>query len=1579
VLALVALAAGVASGAATAEVLTQPIEARGPAATQVLGSARFASLGDALNRELYSVRRSAGLFGPAFVAENDRHNYGARFDNNGVTVFGTDGDRWRVNVQLAAYGFDGAMRPVERPMLHPVGTRMELRRGSITEWFENGPGGVRQWFRVAERPGAMASGPLRLILDVQGLRPEGSGDAIRLLDGAGATALTYSNLKVWDAQGLSVDARMRAAGDAIVIEVDEAAAVYPLTIDPVFEDAFLFDPSGAASDQFGFSVAIDGNTAAVGARLNDTGANDAGLVVVFVRDANGVWQVQQRIANPQPQTSDWFGYDVDVIGNTLIVGEPLDDQQGTDAGRVHIYERSGSSWGRIDSFASPFGNASGNRFGWSLSADGNVLGVGAPFYVSDRRGSAHVFRRSGPGSAYGNIANFDGSSFIGTNVQFGADVAINQATSTFVVGTSRFSSQNGAGFISWFRGSNFESFFANDQAASPQTNDQFGNALAFSGTSATTATLVVGQHLYDASFGDQGRVEIWEVTSGGSRNRLQLIENPNPASSDWFGYSVAVTDNRLVVGAPLDDVGGTDRGAVYAYTRSGIGSTFGSPQTLQFASIQNSDNFGWSVDIDRNVNTPNAIYGAFVDDNSRGVDAGSAIVFVVNRPPTLQTIPDLDATERTLATFTAVGSDNDPGQSLTYSLRGTPPAGASIDASTGVFTWTPSETQGGSTGQITVRVTDNGNPPLFAERTFNFTVAETNEAPVLAPIPDRNVNEGTQLSVTAVATDEDDPAQTLTFSLQGTVPQGAQINSATGVFTWTPSESQGPGSFPITVRVTDNGNPARSAERTFTVTVNEVNVAPELDAIGNRTAREEEPLIFTATATDVDVPANTLSFSLVGAPTGASIDPVTGGFRWTPTEAQGPGQYTFTVRVADNGSPIRTDDEQITVTVLEVEQLQVDLNGRYFAPNGAATASTADLGGGDGQVIAPSGAAEASFTPFADGVKVPRALVADLRNRMYRYDVEFTGTWATSGDSLSIVAGDPQAGGVVQTFGRVAAGFRLTQASAQFTDNTGATRFRVLSFFNAQGDVTTTIQRLNGSEAGTTATLAAQTGNTVNSANFRVTIAGNDSSIANATISNFSTSANPTNAIVTFAANPFAQVNGTVDFVMSVSGLAQPVSGYQAFMGIGSGQQFVTGQYGNFPFSQTFDILDNMWPNLAAGISFSDQPTSAEGKLADIRLRGIAAGTATLGFRSNNPPTRFTDNDGNSITPTLIASNTVVYESIQPTVSNVRLIGQRTGNDNLVGGNADTGQHSVTVTAVDGGSVVSGLASRPTITVQFSSGAPVPLNVFHVSGNDYRGLFTIGKTTPNGPATITVVATDDSGNVRTTVSNFNVSQAQVVITLSVQGLQGNVTRATEFVVGGTGGQNEALTLAKRNVSYSDGNAVVILDQTDGLVRGSAYTRVSARDPLHTLWRTVNLNAGPDPDQFAATLSLKSGDATNDNIIDVRDYGVVAGRFGQNIGRDTPENFNGNRHPDFDGNGLVGTIDVTFVTNQDQFLSLGDAPAGGFGRPDVPLKRATIQQMKDAGVINSGEMDLDRDGWVTFEEITQWLKRRKASQ
>ena len=118
-----------------------------------------------------------------------------------------------------------------------------------------------------------------------------------------------------------------------------------------------------------------------------------------------------------------------------------------------------------------------------------------------------------------------------------------------------------------------------------------------------------------------------------------------------------------------------------------------------------------------------------------------------------------------------------------------------------------------------------------------------------------------------------------------------------------PSELQGPGIYPITVRVTDNGNPKLSATQVFTVSVREVNSAPVFVDVREKVVKAGTTLSFI-TAVDTDWPANSLTFSLdPGLATGATIDPATGVFSWTPNDAQADHSYSVIVHAQDAGAP----------------------------------------------------------------------------------------------------------------------------------------------------------------------------------------------------------------------------------------------------------------------------------------------------------------------------------------------------------------------------------------------------------------------------------------------------------------------------------------------------------------------------------------------------------------------------------------------------------------------------------------------------------------------------------------------------
>src|SRR5207247_1182054 len=148
--------------------------------------------------------------------------------------------------------------------------------------------------------------------------------------------------------------------------------------------------------------------------------------------------------------------------------------------------------------------------------------------------------------------------------------------------------------------------------------------------------------------------------------------------------------------------------------------------------------------------------------------------------------------------------------------------------------------------------------------------------------------------------DTDLPANRLTFSLLS-APAGMNLDPNTGVLSWTPAENQGPSTNQVVVQVTDNASPPLTDNRSFTVVVDEVNSAPVLTVPPNKAIHGLATLVVTNTATDPDLPANTLTFSLESAPSGMILDSNTGVLLWAPTEAQRPSTNLIIVKVTDDG------------------------------------------------------------------------------------------------------------------------------------------------------------------------------------------------------------------------------------------------------------------------------------------------------------------------------------------------------------------------------------------------------------------------------------------------------------------------------------------------------------------------------------------------------------------------------------------------------------------------------------------------------------------------------------------------------
>jgi RHS repeat-associated protein len=263
----------------------------------------------------------------------------------------------------------------------------------------------------------------------------------------------------------------------------------------------------------------------------------------------------------------------------------------------------------------------------------------------------------------------------------------------------------------------------------------------------------------------------------------------------------------------------------------------------------------------------------------------------VNRPPLFISDPVTRAPVGGPYSYTAVAVDPD-GDPVSYSLSGNVPAGMTIDDETGVVSW-----DFGLPVSYALIVRADDLRGGVAEQEFTLTVGDVSpnpHAPRIFGSPGVTAAVNREYVYQPSAFDAD-PWQTLTFSLATTPapPAGMTINPTTGRMSWTPSTAQ-VGEHTLKLRVEDGEGGAATQQWTITVSTQLPNRPPVIDSIANFIALVDEPYSYALSAFD---PENApITFSLVAAPTGMTIDPQSGLIAWTPPS---PGTVTVAIKVTD--------------------------------------------------------------------------------------------------------------------------------------------------------------------------------------------------------------------------------------------------------------------------------------------------------------------------------------------------------------------------------------------------------------------------------------------------------------------------------------------------------------------------------------------------------------------------------------------------------------------------------------------------------------------------------------------------------
>ena len=532
---------------------------------------------------------------PGYRLDNPPHSVSAEFSTRAVRISSGETGEWTWSIKLAGYGRGRAVGSTVEAKLTANGNRVEyLYPDGLTEWYVNGQLGLQQGFTFESRPSPLDEGALEVRLalfgDVTVEVKEGGASAL-LRPHRGRDTLRYGGLYAYDADGKELGVRLEAMPKALSILVDDAGAQYPITIDPFIEKDYL---SGSAEDprqKFGQSVAVSGDTVVVGTpshHWEDT--KGAAYVFTIPEGGDPLLPGSVVLTSPRAMEGDVFGFSVAISGDTIVVGAPCEgiDEQGnrTCKGTAYVFTKPPEGW---------------------MSSS-----VGARLTAPDA---------SSVDPLLGGLLEQVGGQLTAPDAPpatwFGTSVAV--SGETVVVGAP------GNRYVSWEEVPTAAYVFTKPTEGWTDTSDaakltppgdsmdsKFGHSVAVSGD-----TVVVGAHLADGDDDEEdvGAAYVFVKPSGGWTDTSDSVElmAPDGAKGREFGWSVALNNDTLVVGAPYtgefivqetyrEAYDADDKtpylGSAYVFTRSASGWE-DAPDPAKFTASNGIPwtQFGWSVSI----------------------------------------------------------------------------------------------------------------------------------------------------------------------------------------------------------------------------------------------------------------------------------------------------------------------------------------------------------------------------------------------------------------------------------------------------------------------------------------------------------------------------------------------------------------------------------------------------------------------------------------------------------------------------------------------------------------------------------------------------------------------------------------------------------------------------------------------------------------------------------------------------------------------------------------------------------------------------------------------------------------------
>lgn len=380
---------------------------------------------------------------------------------------------------------------------------------------------------------------------------------------------------------------------------------------------------GVSGDSFGRSVDVDGDYAVIGAYGY---SSNAGKSYVLYNNGN-TWEIVATLSASDAEQADHFGFSVSISGDNIVIGAYKCDAGATDCGAAYVFTKPKEGWSDMTQTAKLTADDADDTdyFGFAVSISGDYIAIGA--YLDDDNGvssgSTYVFAKPKGGwqdmSQTTKLIAPDGAK----NDYYGCSVSM--STTDLVVGAYGHEGRgvaSGAAYVYTKTTGNWNSPIMKAElvASDGYLGDAFGVSV-----SVEDEHIVVGAYRSDDEGANFGSAYVYVKPKNGWSNATETAKliASDGKSYDYFGYSVDISGDDIIVGAYLDDDTGTDSGSAYVFTKPESGWV-DMTETVKTTTLQGAedDYCGRSVSVFNGV----FFVGSYRDDD-KGIDSGSAYVF----------------------------------------------------------------------------------------------------------------------------------------------------------------------------------------------------------------------------------------------------------------------------------------------------------------------------------------------------------------------------------------------------------------------------------------------------------------------------------------------------------------------------------------------------------------------------------------------------------------------------------------------------------------------------------------------------------------------------------------------------------------------------------------------------------------------------------------------------------------------------------------------------------------------------------------------------------------------------------------